>query len=85
MEHDENPLVELIKRLTEDLKLQLEARQRIHDQLCQEIEQGTQHRLIAAGQAVQIEDLRAEIENLRAEVGRLREALVCQPRGLGAN
>ena len=85
MENDENPLVELIKRLTEDLKLQLEARQRIHDQLCQEIEQGTYHRLMAAGQAVQIEDLKAQIEGLRAEVARLKEVLACQPRGLGAN
>ena len=78
--HDdnENPLVDLIKRLTEDLKLQLEARERLQDQLCQEIEQGTYYRLMSAGQAVQIEDL-------QAEVARLEEQLACQPRGLGAN
>jgi hypothetical protein len=77
-DENENPLVDLIKRLTEDLKLQLEARERLQDQLCQEIEQGTYYRLKSAGQAVQIEDL-------QAEVARLEKQLACNPRGLGAN
>lgn len=77
-DNEENPLVDLIKRLTEDLKLQLEARERLQDQLCREIEQGTYYRLMSAGQAMQIEDL-------RSEVTRLKEQLACQPRGLGVN
>ena len=77
-DENENPLVDLIKRLTEDFKLQLEARERLQDQLCREIEQGTYYRLMSAGQAVQIEDL-------QAEVARLEEQLACQPRVLGAN
>lgn len=36
-DENENPLVDLIKRLTEDLKLQLEARERLQDQLCRKI------------------------------------------------
>ena len=75
---EQNPLTDLIKRLTEDLKLQLQARERLHDQLCKEIEQGTYYRLMSAGYEL-------EIEALRAEVARLEEQLACKPRGLGAN
>lgn len=77
-DENENPFVDLIKRLTEDLKLQLQARERLHDQLCKEIEQGTYYRLMSAGYEL-------EIEALRAEVARLEEQLACKPRGLGAN
>lgn len=68
MHTEQDPMTQLTHRLVEDLKIQLKAREEIHAQLLQSIEESTYWRLVATGLEKELQEAKRDVAELKTRM-----------------